>query len=98
MRLLGPVSAWNFNRFARYLATRLTVAGHAVDQVQDVSTQSGAQLRRSGRRIVVVTLVAVLVGLLLVLFAPRFRRTAVRDSNREFFPHLNGPPTGEDGS
>jgi hypothetical protein len=52
-----------------------------------------AHTRRAGRRIAVVTIAALLVGILL-LALPRFRREAILQSNRDFFPHLDTTAAG----
>jgi len=88
LRLLGRVSGTNFDRFARYMAFRMADAGCAVRSVKDHSAMVGHRLKRGGKRIVMFTGAAVLLGLLLMLLWPGFRPGAVRDSNEGFCPHI----------
>ena len=88
-RLLGRVTPSNFRAFARYLAERVAGTGPALVRLRDCSRPvESARLRRSGRKVTIVTLAAIVVGLLLALFHPGFRREAIKASNRAFFPQL----------
>jgi hypothetical protein len=89
-QLIGRLSSSSFRAFSRYLGMRLHDLGYELLAVQDRSKQNdGKQMRRGGKRLTIVTLVAIALGLLLVLFHPKFRRSRILDSNRTFFPQLN---------
>lgn len=89
-QLIGRLTAANFRAFCRYLGTRLHGLGYDLPAVQDRSKRSdGAPMRRGGKRLTVVTLLAIAVGLLLVLFHPKFRRSRILDSNQDFFRQLS---------
>jgi hypothetical protein len=102
-RLLGRVSSANFGGFARYLAFRLEEEGYRVRAVEDRSRRTGPGARQASMRLAACVLIAAAVGLVLVLFRPAFRPSAVRDSNRDFYPHVTaqdadgGQPPEEDG-
>jgi hypothetical protein len=96
-RLLGSVRPRSFRSFARYVQSRLADAGHEPLRLENRSTSSKTQLRRGGGKLVLVALLAALIGLLLVALRTDFRPARVRQSNREFFPHLSGGQVeGED--
>ncbi len=89
-QLIGRLTSASFRAFNRYLGMRLHDMGYELLTVRDRSKQNdGKQMRRGGNRLTIVTLVAIAIGLLLVLFHPEFRRSRVLDSNRTFFPQLS---------
>ena len=55
-----------------------------------------APLREGGKRLVLITLGAVALGLLLILLFPRFRPSEILRSNGDFMPHIAGT-IGDDG-
>lgn len=87
-RLLGNVSAGSFRQFARYLASRISAMGHQLAAIENTSSPSKEHFRDSGRKLVLVTAAAALVGVALVLLHPRFRRGAIRESNEKFLPQI----------
>ncbi len=88
--LIGRLTSANFHTFSHYLAMRLRELGHELLAVQDRSKRSsGTHIRRGGNHLTTVTVAAIVVGLLLVVFHPRFRRSRILESNREFFPQLS---------
>ncbi|MFC1452732.1 hypothetical protein ACFLSJ_05230 [Verrucomicrobiota bacterium] len=93
LRLLPNVNAGNFKRFAGYMAFRLKAMGYPVSTIRDRSVRTSADFRRGGRKLLIVTALALVVGLLLVLSHPAFRPGAVRRSNDGFFPQIT---LGED--
>lgn len=87
-RLLGRVTAAEFGRFNRYLASRVAAAGHPVASVRNRSVPEASGWGRGTRRLLAIVAAAVLVGLGLVKLVPAYRLERVRDSNRDFFPHI----------
>ena len=89
-RLLGRITASNFRAFARYLAGRIADAGPRFVAMRDRSRPAEAsQMTRGGKKLTIVTVAAVIIGALLALLHPRFRRAAVKESNHAFFPQLD---------
>lgn len=105
-RLLGRVSAVNFAKFVRYTAFRLEDAGYALRAVENRSVAGSRHVREGGKRLLMITAAAVLLGFLLVLLFPAFRPKAVRESNVGFVPQIDatddpaqtveGGPAGDD--
>jgi hypothetical protein len=95
-RRLSSVDGSNFRNYVRYLGTRLEKAGYTVAGTTNRSVAVQEDLRRSGTRLAAVTLVAVIIGLLLVMFHGAFERSEIQRSNQEFFPHLNESRAAED--
>jgi hypothetical protein len=87
-RLIGRVRATNFQKFSRYLATRLADSGHTVAAVEDISVAGNQGWKRGRKDAVIVLLLALGLGTLLALAFPSFRRTTVLESNRDFFPQI----------
>lgn len=88
--LLGRVGdGGSFGRFVGYLGTRLERAGFEVQSTRNQSSPPRQELRKSGKRLGIITLIAVALGLLIVIFHPGFRRSEVVRSNRDFLPYLD---------
>ena len=89
-RRLGAVDGSNVRHYVRYLGAKLEASGYPVTATVNRSVAAQDDLRRSGTRLAVVTLVAVLIGLMLVIFHDAFSRKAIERSNSAFLPHLKG--------
>ncbi|MDA0321248.1 MAG: hypothetical protein O2923_00820 [Verrucomicrobia bacterium] len=89
-RRLGSVDGSNFRHYVRYLGAKLEASGYAVTAAVNRSVAAQDDLRKSGTRLAVVTLVAVLIGLMLVIFHDDFSRKAIERSNSDFLSHLKG--------
>ncbi|NQT92651.1 MAG: hypothetical protein HQ559_07815 [Lentisphaerae bacterium] len=87
-RLLGRVTAANFGKFVRYMSFRLEDAGYGLSALENRSVASSRRFREGGKRLLMITAAAVLLGLLLVVLFPAFRPKAVRESNRTFVPQI----------
>lgn len=86
-RLLKRVNERNFRSFAQYLSRRLAEMDLPTTRFENRSESSGKGLHDKSGKVLFVTGVALLVGLLLLLF-PAFRPEAIEDSNRGFLPQL----------
>jgi len=87
-RLLGRVTAANFGKFVRYTAFRLGGAGYGLRALENRSIAGTRHVREGGRRLLMITAAAVLLGFLLVMLCPAFRPKAVRESNVGFVPQV----------
>ncbi len=88
-RLLGRVTASSFGRFNRYLASRLKEEGYPVASVRNISVPPPSLWSRGNRRLAVILVGAIVLGLALVLLIPAYRPDRVRASNEDFFPHID---------
>jgi len=96
-RLLGDVDATNFHRFAAYLGAKMNAAGFVLETIEDGSISAGRPLVRGGKHLLTVIAAALIVGLLLVLFHPAFRRDAIVRSNTALFPQVETSSNDERG-
>lgn len=87
-RLLGRVTAANFGEFVRYTAFRLEDCGYSLLGLENRSIAGTRHVREGGKRLLMITAAAVLLGFLLVMIVPAFRPTAVRESNVGFVPQI----------
>tara|TARA_B100000809_G_scaffold193547_1_gene192522 strand:- start:989 stop:2944 length:1956 start_codon:yes stop_codon:yes gene_type:complete len=90
-RLLGRVAEGNFVHFVRYMVSRMNGLGQDVAWTEDRSVRPKTVMREGGKKLLIVTLVAILVGILLVVLHPAFRRTSIEKSNNAFFPQIELP-------
>jgi hypothetical protein len=86
--ILGRVNGTTFKRFVSYLGSRLTALGFRTRRLRDLSGNRPSPLHRGGRRILLLTAAAILVGLLLIMLNPAYRPQAILKSNENFFPHI----------
>ncbi len=87
-RLLGRVSSSGFGRFNHYLASRLAAEGHPVANVKNISVLPASSMSRGTRRLAIILIAAISLGLALVSFVPSYNLDVVRQSNADFFPHI----------
>lgn len=90
-RLLGFVGEGNFVHFVRYMVSRLDGLDQDVAWTEDRSVRPKTAMREGGQKLLIVTLVAILVGVLLVVLHPAFRKSAIEESNDGFFPQITLP-------
>jgi len=95
-RLLGRVTSTEFGRFNQYLASRLAAAGYPVAAIRNLSVPEPSVWSRGTRRLLAIVAAAVLLGLGLVALVPRYRVDRIRDSNRDFFPHIGVSADGDE--
>jgi hypothetical protein len=89
-RTLGTIRAGRFGAFVRYLSARLGESGFPVGAIRSRSVAVHVHSNASTRRLGLVALVAVAVGILTALLNPRFRPRAILESNADFLPALPG--------
>jgi hypothetical protein len=90
-RLLGRVAEGNFVHFVRYMVFRMNGIGQDVAWTEDRSVRPKTVMREGGKKLLIVTLVAILVGILLTVLHPAFSRTSIEKSNNAFFPQIELP-------
>lgn len=95
-RMLGRVNANRFGKFNNYLASRLTAEGYPVASVKNLSVAPPSLWNRGNKRLTIIILAAMALGLSLVLFIPSFRPAVVQESNADFFPHIHTDADRED--
>ncbi len=88
-RILNRVSASEFGRYNRYLASRLTHEGYPVESVKNISVASSSTWNRGNRRLGIILTGAIVLGFALVAVIPNYRPAQVRESNADFFPHID---------
>ena len=86
--ILGRVNGTTFKGFVSYLSSRLTAVGFRTGRLRDLSGNRPSPLHGSGRRILLLTVAAILVGLLLIMLNPAYRPEAILKGNENFFPHI----------
>lgn len=88
-RLLGRVSSAGFGRFNQYLASRMAAEGYPVASVKNISVPPASSMSRGTRRLAIILVAAIALGLALVALVPSYRLEHVRQSNADFFPHID---------
>lgn len=87
-RLLGRVNTSGFGRFNHYMASRLAEQGYPVSSVKNISVTPSSSLNRGNKRLVIILISAIALGLALVALFPSYRPDHIRESNADFFPHI----------
>lgn len=91
-RLLKNITAQTFGQFVDYLANRLHELGHPLKHSKNISSDNGAGLHDGGRKALLITAAAILLGIAL-LALEAFRTENIVESNQEYLPQveLNTP-------
>ncbi len=85
--LLGRVNRGCFKSFVDYMSFRLNQYGYTVRRVENKSKQKPSKYQ-SPWQLVFVTAAALLLGIILVLFHPYYKRANVRKSNADFYSQI----------
>lgn len=82
--LLRNTGENNFKPMSKYIAHRLEIEGFKIDSVTNISTGLPAPLHQGGKRMLIILLAALILGLVMSLLFSPFRPQAVRTSNENF--------------
>ena len=88
--ILANISSANFNKFARYLGQRVSEQGYILEDIENKQVPSSqSNLRQGGKKLLIITIVAAIIGLALTIILPAFRPAAIKESNKDFFPQID---------
>ncbi len=87
--ILSHITSANFNKFSRYLGQRVSEQGYELINIENKQVASAQNnLRQGGKKLLIITIIAAIIGLILSLLLPSFHQSAVLDSNQDFFPQI----------
>ncbi len=87
--ILANISSANFNKFVRYLGQRVSEQGYELLDIENKQIPASQNnLRQGGKKLLIITVIAAIIGIILSLLHPKFRPAAILKSNQNFFPQI----------
>ncbi len=85
--LIGYVNEGNFKQFVDYMKFKLNQSGIDVKKVEDKSIKSKKE-QKGALALLITVIVALVIGIILMIFHPDFKRENIIKSNKNFFPQV----------